>query len=207
MGDMNFNSLEGLEFFEDKHYYKYNNKYIPSVSSITKPISLSIYKDIDDDTLKIAAERGTAVHMAIEIANEAGVDIIEPEHEGYLDAYKAFRFEHKNLILKASEIRTADLSLWYAGTADEVYQDRDTGEYILADIKTSVNIEKAAVIPQLTAYKEALIRTQKIPIKKTYVLHLKFDGTYKWLEISTDLSVLLVCIKLRNHIEKYKNNY
>jgi len=203
---MEINKIDGLEFLEEKHYYKFNGKYIPSVSSIIKPISSSIYGEIDKEILQKAADRGTAVHWAIELLNTTGAEIIENEFAGYFTAYKKFREEHKNLKVIASEIRTMHPTLWYAGTADEIYED-ENGNYILTDTKTSVNIEKAILIPQLTGYREALQESQKINISKCFVLHLKNDGNYIFEEIQTDLSILLACIKINNFVQKNKNQF
>jgi len=199
-------NAEGLQFFETEHQYKFNGRFIPSVSSIIKPISSSIYGEIDKEVLQKAADRGTAVHFAIELFNTTGAEIIENDFLGYFLAYKKFREEHKNLKVVASEIRTMHPVLWYAGTADEIYED-ENGNYILSDTKSSVNIEKAILIPQLTGYKEAIQETQKIKIHKCFVLHLKNDGNYIFEEIQTDLNILLACIKINNFVQKNKNQF
>ncbi|NCB43281.1 MAG: hypothetical protein EOM59_11755 [Clostridia bacterium] len=199
----NFKTSPLLEFLQDKHYYKYNGKFIPSVSSMIKPISSAIYKDIDEAVLEVARNRGTAVHLAIEIYNTKGAEIIEPEFQGYFFAYQAFREEHPNLKLVASELMTQNLSLWYAGTVDELYTD-ENGDYILNDTKTSVNIERAILIPQLTAYKVALEQQFNIKINETRVLHLKPSGEYAWEKIDTDLNILLSCVSISNFVQKLK---
>lgn len=196
-------NAEGLEFFETEHQYKFNGRFIPSVSSIIKPISSNIYGGINRAALQKAANRGTAIHLAIQTYNVLGSELIDDEFLGYFLAYKKFREEHQNLKVVASEIRTMHPALWYAGTADEIYQD-EQGDYILSDCKTSSKIEKSILIPQLTAYKEAIQETQKIKIHKCFVLHLKNDGNYIFEEIQTDINILLACLKINNFINKNK---
>ena len=196
-------NAEGLEFFETEHQYKFNGRFIPSVSSIIKPISSNIYGEINRAVLQKATDRGTAIHLAIQTYNVLGSELIDNEFLGYFLAYKKFREEHQNLKVVASEIRTVNQIYWYAGTADEIYED-ENGNYILSDCKTSSKIEKLILIPQLTAYKEAIQTTQDIKINKCFVLHLKNDGNYIFEEIETDLNILLACLKINNFINKNK---
>lgn len=195
--------IEGIEFLEEKHYYRVRGTFIPSVSSIIRPISSQIYGDIDEAILDKAKARGTEVHLAVEIYDDTGADVISEEYKGYLDAYKSFRKDNPNLEVVATEYRVYDPVLWYAGTVDKVYFNTMTQELILVDFKSSYGIECATLIPQLTGYEKAL-KAHGINVKEIYVLHVKSDGTYKYEPIKMDLNVFVACMTLNNHIKKYK---
>ena len=59
-------TFEELTFEEEKHIYRLDGKYVPAVSTVMKPLSQVLYKDVDEAILNKAAERGTAVQNAIE---------------------------------------------------------------------------------------------------------------------------------------------
>ena len=55
-----------LEFEGKKHVYKLNGFAIPSVTTVMKPLSAFCYRGVDEESLRRAAGRGTAVHEAVE---------------------------------------------------------------------------------------------------------------------------------------------
>ena len=61
----------GLEFEEKKHQYVLNGtQVLPSVTTLMKPLSDTLYAGIRPETLQAAAERGTEVHSAIPAARK-----------------------------------------------------------------------------------------------------------------------------------------
>ena len=114
---LNIPQLPELTFEEDSHTYRLDGLIIPSVTTLMKPLSEAYYGGIDAKVLGKAADRGSAVHSAIDLYSKYGVIDIEPELEGYFEAFRAWAkdFEVKPY---ATETRTYNRSLLYAGTVD-----------------------------------------------------------------------------------------
>ena len=125
--------LKQLQFDEKWHTYHLNGMRLPSVSALMKPLSGEYYKSIDPALLNAAAERGTAVHQAIEIywKNDGFVDMPRG-NEGYMEAFLKFVSDYKPEPL-ASEIRFWHKQLLYAGTADMVCTIRGAEELWVVD--------------------------------------------------------------------------
>ena len=64
MDNITIPDFDELQFDDDKHIYKLNGIEIPSVTTIMKPLSNAEYNGISENTLRKAAEKGTAVHAA-----------------------------------------------------------------------------------------------------------------------------------------------
>lgn len=169
--------LKQLQFDEKWHTYHLNGMRLPSVSALMKPLSGEYYKSIDPAILNAAAERGTAVHQAIEIywKNDGFVDMPRG-NEGYMEAFLKFVSDYKPEPL-ASEIRFWHKQLLYAGTADMVCTIRGAEELWVVDYKTSATINKVLTKIQLEAYKQGLA-SHGFKVPRKAILHLKKDGTY-----------------------------
>ena len=174
--------LPELEFFEEPHIYMLDGVEIPSVSTVMKPLSSSVYGDVDKDILKMAANRGTIVHEAIENFLYYGIEDIDPRYGGYLDAFISFWNEYKPTLI-AAEYRMYHKYLKYAGTSDLLALIDD--ELWLIDNKTSSKVEKMLTRVQLEAYKKALA-THGIRVKRKAILHLKKTVKYSLVEHPTD---------------------
>ncbi len=166
---------EGLTFEEGEHTYWLCGSQIPSVTTVMRPLSDKYYDRIDKHALEVAANRGTAVHNAIEVYNEFGILDIPEEFKGYMDAYMKW-VEDRHPAIYRSEIRTYHKILMYAGTADLICGiDGDT---VLVDYKTSYRVSEMLYGVQLEAYAQAL-KSHGLNVGKKIILHLKNDGTYK----------------------------
>ena len=174
--------LPELEFLEEPHIYKLYGNEIPSVSSVMKPLSSSVYGDVDPCVLSAAASRGTAVHEAIENWLNYGIEDIPVSYTGYLDAFIGFWKEYRPTLI-ATEYRMYHKYLKYAGTVDLIL-DID-GEKWLIDNKTSSRVEKMLTRVQLEAYKKGLA-THGIRIDKKAILHLKKTGKFSFVEHPAD---------------------
>lgn len=172
------NELPELEFEETRHIYTLDGVEIPSVSSVMKPLSNSVYGEVDKAVLGMAASRGTAVHQAIENFLEYGIEDIPGSYSGYLEAFVKF-WNDKKPTLIAVELRTYHKYLKYAGTADLLLLIDD--ELWLVDNKTSSRVEKMLTRVQLEAYKKALA-THGIRVQRKAILHLKKNGKYSFVE-------------------------
>ena len=87
-----------IDFDEEKHEYTAGGVKIPSVSEILAPLNAERYASINPMVLQDAARRGRAVHELTE-AIDYEIDLwdddeIDPELEGYVNAYYQFLFDH-----------------------------------------------------------------------------------------------------------------
>lgn len=167
-----------LEFSEEGHVYRLNGEIIPSVTTVMKPVSSSVYGGIDTAVLNMAASRGSAVHEAIENYVLYGIEDIVREYAGYLEAFTAFWAKYKPELI-AVEVCVYHKYRKYAGTVDLLL--RIAGETWLIDNKTSSKVEKMLTRLQLEAYEKALA-SHGIKVDRKGILHLQRTGRYKLVE-------------------------
>lgn len=190
--------------FDDKHHiYRLNGIVLPSVTQVMQDLSNEVYHTVDERVLSRAADKGTAVHNAIENYLAFGIEDIDPEFGGYFTAFLRWYEEYKPEVL-ASEYRLYHKFMGYAGTADLICVIR--GRLYLIDTKTTQVIEKMLVPVQLKAYEKAL-ESLGVSCDKTASLHLRRDGTFdfqdhdggaeSWTVFSSLLTVLKYKSKFR----------
>ena len=109
-----------LVFNEIKHQYSVNGLVLPSVTQILKPISSEIYDLIDSNVLEKAAAKGTLVHYATELYDLYGIEEIDEENKGYLEAYKRFKNDYQVEVLEV-EKQLFHPTLYYAGIARQLF--------------------------------------------------------------------------------------
>ena len=165
-----------LTFDPQTHIYRLNDVPIPSVTQIMQPLSRHKYRDIDEETLNHAAERGTAVHSAIEFYDRYGLDECEEKARPYFEAYLAWHRQYKPQVISNEQI-TWHKNLLYAGTVDMLAEIGD--KVTLVDFKTTATISDMLTTVQLEAYRRAL-ETHGVDIQQKAILQLKPDGTYTW---------------------------
>jgi len=165
-----------LTFDERTHTYQLDGQALISVTQVLKPISELEYGEIREDVLENAANRGTAIHFAIELYNEYGIEEIDEEYRGYLEAYKSFlQTYHYQPIHNERQVVS---ELGYAGTVDCVA--KVNGIVTVVDYKTTSKLNPRKVGLQLAAYRQAL-KEEGIDTELGAVLQLKKDGKYKFL--------------------------
>ena len=187
-----------LNFDEEKHIYTLDGVEIPSVTTITQMLSNLIYKGVDKEILQRAAEKGTAVHKAIEDIEKWGEYNIEPLWQGFVDSYMKAK---KELGFKTiqSELRLHNTN--YAGTVDCIATlGKKT---ILIDFKTTTTIHNKLVQPQLSAYK-ILAENSGFNIDELYVLQLTKKG-YNFKKIEDDITIFNKCLELWKYINESKH--
>jgi hypothetical protein len=167
-----------LAFEDSKHIYRLNGKRIPAVSTILKPLSSELYKDIDEDDLKTAADRGTSIHESAENYAKFGVEEFTESTEPYVRAFVEW-WNKYNPIPIASEYRTYHPLYRYAGTADLVCLIKD--KLTLVDYKSSVTFSEMLTRLQLEAYSKA-IKTHGNTIEEKAVLHLQKNGSFEFIQ-------------------------
>ena len=194
-----------LTFDPQTHIYRLNDVPIPSVTQIMQPLSRHKYRDIDEETLNHAAERGTAVHSAIEFYDRFGLDECEGEARPYFEAYLDWSRKYRPKII-SNEKPTWHKHLLYAGTVDMLAEVM--GKLTLIDFKTTATLNDMLTTVQLEAYRRALDTQDPYhPIMQTAILQLKPDGTYTWKTYKApDLEAwqtFTALITIRAHIIKY----
>ena len=195
-----------IEFDEEKHLYTVDGVKMPSVTEILSPLTAKHYGEISKETLRLAADRGTAVHEACELLDYGfEPEDIPAEWMGYVDAYAAFLNDYR--------------PKWY-GIEEMVYSPEDgycgrvdrygliDGKMSVLDIKTTTSPTRANYMSgacQTVAYGNALQS-----VKKGFLLYLKKDGDYrlvdtgKWSE-KHDFDaekVWQICLDLYNETER-----
>ena len=184
-----------LKFNEEKHQYFLDDILIPSVSEIIKPIHDKIYKDINKNTLKVASDKGTRVHRAIEFMSKYNLNKFDEDIIGYINAYKKFRNDNPSWKLLHSELRTYNKALLYGMTIDEVYQTEKG--IVICDLKTTNTAHLGAWSVQLSAYKagfESQYSDKKIA--DIYVLQIFKDGDYRLYKLKDNFLVFLSCLEI-----------
>lgn len=193
-----------LEFEEKRHIYTMDGQILPSVTTVMRPLDNALYKGIDETVMRMAADRGTAIHNAVENYVLYGIEDIEPKHQGYFDGFLKFWEENRPEPL-APESRLYHRILRYAGTAD--LPCIIGGKRVLIDYKTSAAVNKMLTGVQLEAYAKAY-DSHGFKFDEKAVVHLRNDGSYQMVRYkANDLESWEVFTSLMvvwNHIQKYK---
>jgi len=189
--------MGSLLFLEEGHKYQLDGEELPSVSELTRFISREVYGEVNQYTLDMAAQRGTAVHKATEVLDKYGKAEIDDEYVEYLKAYVKFRKEHK---CEWDKIEYADYheTYRYCGTIDRLSKDG-----VLYDIKTSYTVHKQMVTAQLSLYK-MLLESHGIEVKEMKIIHLTKTGEYKLVDIPFREDIAMSCITLNEFMKKKK---
>lgn len=83
-----------LVFYEDTHTYLVDDEVVPSVTQILhETIFKNKYKDVDEETLKRASIKGTAMHKAIEEYELKGIETSIPELKSYKTLKRLYGFD------------------------------------------------------------------------------------------------------------------
>ncbi len=205
---MNLNVPEFTElvFTEKNHEYKIGDRVLPSVSKVMEPLSMSYYGSLDVDVLNRAAERGTAIHNAIENYVKYGIEDIPSEYRGYFDAFKLWLEEKKPQIL-GTECRVYHKTLQYAGTCD--MPCLIDGKIVCVDFKSSATINSVFTGVQLEAYSKAY-KSHGFEFDEKDIVHLKRTGKYAERKYpkndNESWNVFGALLTVNNHLSKYGRN-
>lgn len=204
MVDVTLPKFPELTFEPKKHIYKLNGIYIPSVTTVMRPLSNEFYKDVDEDILNAAADRGRAVHNGIENYVKFEIEDIAPQHRGYFDGFLKWMADFKPIPIE-TECRVYHKYLRYAGTADmPCVIDKNL---VCVDFKTSAEINRMLTGVQLEAYSKAY-ESHGVKFDEKAIVHLKSDGTYSMERYKANDSesweVFGALLTIWNHQQKYK---
>lgn len=168
--------FDNLTFDAGPHIYRLDGREIPSVTTIMKPLSDAKYGSIPSNVLEKAADRGTAVHQAIEDYIKYGFADIDSEYHGYLNAFEKWNEEYHPSFI-TSEMFVYHPLMQYAGTLDILAEI--TGQTYLIDTKTTSEIIEKSCRIQLEAYNQAL-SAHGIHIDGKAILNLRNDGSFEF---------------------------
>ena len=136
----------GIMFDPEPHVYWLDGKQLQGVTGVlARRLFPGKYDDVPEAILEAAKQRGTAVHAAIHDFDVLGMDDGSDELRGYRELVAVRGWK-----VIANEYSVTDFKA-YASRVDVVFEDYK-GEIILADIKTTYELDKAYLRWQLSAY-------------------------------------------------------
>ena len=172
-------SIKGgtLEYFDETHTYLYEGLMLPSVSRILGMKYKNEYSNVPPAVLNNAAQRGTAVHKAIENYNNSGYDDGSEAVRNFKFLQKQYGFEVLDselpLVLFKDDMPIA------CGRLDmTMLMDGETG---IADIKTVSALNKEKIAYQLNLYRIGLMQSYGVDAKFLKIIHLR-DGIRKVID-------------------------
>lgn len=160
-----------LEYIHEEHLYIVDGIIVPSVTQILQTKFGNKYKHVSKRVLKQAADKGTAVHNAIERFERYG------EESKYIELHN-YKFLRKQYGFKCVDNEVAILLFdgdkpVAAGRLDMVLEmDGKTG---LADIKRTSTLDKNYIAYQLNLYRIGYQQCYGKDIEFLKGLHLRED--------------------------------
>lgn len=170
-----------LEYIDDIHTYLIDGVCVPSITQIIHKDFKDKYKDVPDEVLKKASERGTYIHKQIELycKNKKYDDIEEVQDFKFLQDYYKFKVVDNEVPI----ILFKNNKPIGAGRLDLVIKDgKNLG---LADIKTTSNLDKKYLKEQLNLYKKGYEQSYDKEIKFLKGIWLK-NGKRKYVDIEVE---------------------
>lgn len=172
-------SIKGgtLEYFDDTHTYLYEGLMLPSVSQILGTKYKNDYASVPPAVLNNAAQRGTAVHKAIENFNVYGYD------DGS-EAVRNFKFLQKQYVFEVLDselplvIFKDDMPIACGRLDMTMLMDGQTG---IADIKTVSTLNKEKIAYQLNLYRIGLMQSYGVDAQFLKIIHIR-DGIRKVID-------------------------
>lgn len=161
-----------LEFYNDDHTYFVDGVPVKSITQILHGVFPSKYSGIDKEVLNKAAQKGTAVHEAIEDYCKTGTEADLPEVRGFKTLQRLYKFEVlENEVPIILEDRTGDPIA--AGRLDLVISI--DGKMGGADIKRTSVLDKEYLAYQLNLYRIAYEQSYGKKWEFLRGLHLRND--------------------------------
>lgn len=167
-----------LEYIDETHQYLVDGLLVPSITQLIKMKFSNKYDDVPTNVLKVAADKGTAMHLAIELYEKEGKDsdLIE------LRNYKFLKKHNKWEVLKAEVpiiLFNEDKPI-AAGRLDQVIK---IGEEIgINDLKRTSKFDKDYVALQTNLYRIGYMQSYDEKIDFVSGTHLR-DNTRKFYKL------------------------
>lgn len=164
-----------LEFDTEAHTYTVDGIAVPSVTQVVRNRFPDMYRTVPEPVLRAAADRGSAIHAAIERYCQTGWDRGLQELTGFkalCEVYDITQISNELPVI----ICDGDEPVM-AGTTDLVF---DRGGLLCGgDIKTTARLDREYLECQLNLYRIGYEQTYGVRWDKLYALHLR--GTVKTL--------------------------
>ena len=172
-------SIKGgtLEYFDETHTYLYDGLMLPSVSQILGMKYKNEYASVPPAVLNNAAQRGTAVHKAIENYNNSGYDDGSEAVRNFKFLQKQYGFEVLDSELPIVIFKD-DMPIACGRLDMTMLMDGETG---IADIKTVSVLNKDKIAYQLNLYRIGLMQSYGVDAKFLKIIHLR-DGVRKFID-------------------------
>lgn len=157
-----------LEYDDDTHTYLVDGLIVPSVTQILQIKFSSKYNFVKRDVLQAAAERGTAIHKAVENYCKDGIPTCQEAKN-----FRWLKYQYNFSVLENETpiiIFKNDMPV-AAGRLDLVL-DID-GETAIADIKTTSTLDKEYLAYQLNLYRLGYTQSYGIQVHELYGVHLR----------------------------------
>jgi hypothetical protein len=189
---------KNLVFNAEEHRYFLDGIELPSVTTVLSAAGLYDLSMADPDALEAARVRGTNVHRICELWDNGKLDESSLDAGGaeYLEAWKAFRRDHKIADFHGVEMTIYSETYGYAGTLDRFWV-RPTKRAVVIDIKTGAPSKQTG--PQIAAYAKALalMRGQIGTNYDRWEVSLE-PGKYKVREFldARDWNIFLSCLNI-----------
>lgn len=184
-------SIKGgtLEYFDETHTYLYDGLMLPSVSQILGAKFRNEYASVPPAVLNNAAQRGTAVHKAIENYNNSGYDDGSEAVRNFKFLQKKYGFEVLDSELPVVLFKD-DMPIACGRLDMTMRMDGETG---IADIKTVSSLNKEKIAYQLNLYRIGLMQSFGVDAQFLKIIHLR-DGIRKVIDspINEDLTWELI---------------
>ena len=185
-------SIKGgmLEFFPESHTYLYDGIMLPSVTQILGVKYKNDYASVPPAVLNNAAQRGTAVHKAIENFNVSGYDDGSEVVRNFKFLQKQYGFEVLDSELPIVIFKD-DMPIACGRLDMTMLIDGQTG---IADIKTVRTLNKEKIAYQLNLYRIGLMQSYGVDAKFLKIIHLR-DGIRKVIDCPVNEGMALEIIE------------
>lgn len=172
-------SIKGgtLEYFDDTHTYLYDGLILPSVTQILGVKYRNDYASVPPAVLNNAAQRGTAVHKAIENFNVSDYDDGSEAVRNFKFLQKQYGFEVLDSELPIVIFKD-DFPIACGRLDMTILMDGETG---IADIKTVSVLNKEKIAYQLNLYRIGLMQSYGVDAKFLKIIHIR-DGIRKVID-------------------------
>lgn len=196
-----------VEYYDDIHIYLVDGLVVPSITQIIHklPEFRNMYKNVSHETLKRAADKGTAMHLAIQEYCEWLKESDIPELQGFKTLKKVYKFDvlenEKPLLLFDSEGQPLacgrmDLLIKIDDKLEEG-QEYPTQSLAIADLKRMSSLNKEYLTWQLNLYRTAYEQDTGKKVKKLFGIRLK-NEEYQMVpikKVNIDLDYIKELIK------------
>lgn len=172
-----------LEYFDDDHIYLVDGVIVPSITQLLKIKFNNKYSAVNQTVLNNAADKGTAMHNAIENYCKLGEDDGSVELRNFKFLERQYKFEvldNEVPIILFDRDGTTPIA---AGRFD--LELEENGHIGLGDLKRTSTLDKDYLGYQLNLYRIGYQQCYEREIEFLRGIHLR-DNTRKYVNIPTN---------------------